>query len=169
MKDRIITLCYRKIVDVRSERGWEKLLFEATYKELKMQFQLFDQQKKFYIFSELLHATPAAQQLHFLVSASVQGYIKQLANKIPDVKNSLGKSFIPFNNFGFEIIESDIRDRTAHAVAINFVSDPLVWLDTIGSSLLLSRPDSMNEQVIKTELVTMQSFLSIYSLQKATV
>lgn len=162
-------MCYRKIIDARSERSWEKLLFDDTYKEFKMQHQLFDPQKKYSTFSELLHTVPAAQQLHFLVSAAATGYVHQLGEKMPDIKNNLGQSFIAFRNYRFEIIQSDTKDKSMHAVAISFISEPLEWLDTIGEYLLLTAGGSSISQETRTEMVAMQPFLSIYSLQKSGI
>ncbi|MFS2185844.1 hypothetical protein ACCC92_04165 [Mucilaginibacter sp. Mucisp84] len=41
MQKRVIILCYRKIIDIRSAKQWDKLVFESTYLEFKMQAQNF--------------------------------------------------------------------------------------------------------------------------------
>ncbi|NJO24941.1 MAG: hypothetical protein HC867_02845, partial [Bacteroidia bacterium] len=57
---------------------------------------------------------------------------------IPDIKNTLGRQFLSFKNFRFEIINSDITDKSRHNVAINFYSEPLIWHDTIAQICLFS-------------------------------
>ncbi len=82
------------------------LVWESTWSEYQLQVQNYDKDKRFTLFSELLHQVPAAEKLHFLVSASVTGYLRQLNGKVPDILNNLGIHFLPFRQYQFEIIES---------------------------------------------------------------
>jgi hypothetical protein len=163
-----IQLAYRKIIGAQSTSIWEQYVFEDSYKEFLMQFQLYNTENKYHTFSRLSAAIPAAEKLHFLVSTAVTGYITQLQNKIPDIQNTLGKIFLPFHLYRFEIIDSDIRDKKEHRIAIIFYSEPLQWLDTIGEHLLISLNTESNtdKDMAQTELVKLQPFMSIYSLQK---
>jgi len=162
----IIRFCYRKIIDASSQKQWDKYVFESTCTEFLMQAQFYNQEKKYSRFSELLINVPSAERLHFLVSSGVTGYLQQLDGMVPDILNNLGKHFLHFKNYRFEIIESDIKDKTVHRVAINFFSGPLLWHDTINDFLLVSDPNAeKNEDGVVTELVQLQPFLSIYSLK----
>lgn len=168
---KIIRLIYRKIVDINSPAPWEKLVFDASYKEFLMQAQLYNQERKYSSFGELIAHVPGAYKLHFLVSASVVGYLQQLNGKVPDIREGTGRLFLPFINYRFEIINSDIHQRDRHQVAFNFVSEPLLWLDTIGDRLLISvggktETGPEGEEEILTELVQLQPFLSIYSVKE---
>ena len=156
MQKALIRLCYRKIIDATAVKPWEKFVFDDTYTEFLMQVQLYNQEKKYTSFSELLQHVPAAEKLHFLVSTAAIGYIRQLA----------GKLFLPFENFRFEIINSDIKDKTKHQVAINFYTDHLVWHDTIGNQLLVSVPGNMENDEILTEVFSLQPFLTVYSMKQ---
>lgn len=170
MGNRIIRLCYRKIIDASSQKQWEKLVFESSYTEFLMQCQFYNQQKKYNSFGELLINVPGSEKLHFLVSAAVTGYILQLGNKIPDILNNLGKHFLEFKNYRFEIINSDINNKAVHTVAINFFSEPVIWLDTVNNSLLLSPINKeQSEDGILTDMIQLQPFLSIYSLKEETI
>jgi hypothetical protein len=84
---------------------------------------------------------------------------------VPDLLNSLGRLFLPFKNFRFEIINSDVKDKTKHQVAVNFFTDHLVWHDTINNQLLVSIPGNTENGEILTELFTLPPFVSIYSLK----
>ncbi len=166
MKQRIIKLCYRKVIDSSSQRVWDKYVFESSYKEFLMQAQLYNQEKKYSSFAELVINVPGAERLHFLVSSAIVGYLQQLKETVPDVLNSLGKHFLPFKNYRFEIINSDMKNKTSHQVAINFFSEPLIWHETIGEYLLISPSREENTgNEIPTDMVKLQPFLSIYSLQ----
>ncbi|MBO9205211.1 MULTISPECIES: hypothetical protein [Niastella] len=160
-----IRLCYRKVIDVHSVKPWDKLVFEDTYNELLLQSQYYNQEKKYTSFSDLITHVPAAEKLHFLVSAAVIGYLQQLQGKVPDLLNSLGRLFLPFNNYRFEIINSDLLHKAKHQVAINFFSDHLEWLDTINNQLLLSIPGNLENGEQLTELFTIPPFVSVYSIK----
>ena len=163
----IIRLQYRKIIGAGAQQPWEKYVFNDSHAEFLLQAQLYNQEKKYGSFSELIAHVPNAEKLHFLVSASVVGYLRQLNGKIPDILNNAGKLFLPFKGYRFEIIQSDIRDKSKHQVAINFISEPVIWYDTIGDQLLVSvNGDKEAGEEILTEQFSMQPFLSIYSLKK---
>jgi len=166
----IIRFCYRKIIDASSEKMWEKYVHESSYKEFLMQSQLYNQEKKYKSFAELLLNVPGAERLHFLVSAGVTGYIQQLNGVMPDILDNLGRHFIKFKDFRFEIINSDIADKSKHQVAINFFSEPMLWYDTVDNHLLLSAVSTeQNEDGVLTHLVMLQPFLSIYTIKNEAV
>jgi hypothetical protein len=168
MEKRIITLCCRKIIDVNATRPWDKLVFEDSYLEFKMQSQLYNPEKKYQTFGELLQYAPGAQQLHFLVSGAVTGYVAQLNETVPDIVNNLGRHFLRFTQFQFEIINSHLLDKTRHQVAINFYTGPLAWHATIGNQLLVSemqQGDAAGEML--TNLFSLQPYVNIHSLQQA--
>jgi hypothetical protein len=168
MSDRIITLCYRKIIDATATRPWDKLVWDDSYREFRMQAQTFNPDNRYQSFGELLHYVPNANRLHFLVSGAVTGYIQQLNERVPDILNNLGRHFLLFKRFQFELINSDLHNQSKHQVAINFFSEPLTWHDTVGPFLLVSEasaaPGSANETL--THLVQLQPFLSIHAIQK---
>ena len=131
-----------------------------------MQAQYYNQENKYSSFAQLLHHVKGAEQLHFLVSSAVVGYLQQLANVIPDITNALRKIFLPFSNFRFEMVNSDVRDKGRHQVAINFYSDEVYWIDTIGTQLVISLAKAEPEKERLTEPVTLQPYFSFYSLQE---
>lgn len=157
---RLITLCYRKIIDARSTKPWDQLVFEDTYREFRMQAQYFNQQQQYRSFGELLHHVPGAEKLHFLVSAAVRSYLQQLNGVVPDIANNLGQLFLKFSNFHFELINSDLQNKSKHQVAVYFYAEPLQWHDTIGDYLLVGEPDTDI-----TTLFQLQPYLSIHRLQ----
>jgi len=165
MQKAIIRLCYRKVIDIHSSKPWDKLVFNDTYTEFLLQSQLYNQEKKYTSFSDLITHVPAAEKLHFLVSAAIIGYLQQLHDRVPDLLNNLGRLFLPFNHFRFEIINSDMKDKSKHQVAINFFTSHLVWHDTINNQLLLSIPGNVENGEILTELFALPPFVSIYSLK----
>ena len=169
MAKEIIRLCYRKVIDASSQKPWDQYVFESSYKEFLIQAQLYNLNKKYTTFAELLLHVPGSEKLHFLVSAAVTGYLQQLNGSMPDILNNLGKHFLAFNNYRFEIINSDIKNKLIHQVAVNFFSEPLIWHDTLDNYLLVSALNAeKNEDGALTHLVQLQSFLGIYSLKNET-
>ncbi|MFT3935652.1 MAG: hypothetical protein QM726_18635 [Chitinophagaceae bacterium] len=167
MQQQIIRLCYRKIIDANATLAWDKYVFDSSYAEFLMQSQLYNQEKKYTSFADILLHVPNAEKLHFLVSAAITGYLQQLNGKIPDILDNLGRRFLSFKNYRFEIINSDIKKKEQHQVAINFFSEPLLWHNTIGNYLLVSEENaaSTNDGNL-TNVLQLQSFLSIYSIKE---
>ncbi|MBF9142004.1 hypothetical protein [Hymenobacter properus] len=167
MPDRLITLCYRKIIDATATRPWDKLVWGDSYTEFRLQAQNFNPENRYRSFGEMLHYVPGAERLHFLVSGAVTGYVQQLSERMPDIFNNLGRQFLRFNRFQFELINSDLQDKSKHQVAVNFVSTTLRWHDTVGQLLLVSdaAPAAAPGGEVLTHLVQLQAFLSIYSIQ----
>ena len=165
----IIRLCYKKIIDASAQINWEKYVFEDTYQEFFMQAQFYNQEEKYNTFQDLIANVPAADKLHYLVSTAAINYIRQLNDLIPDIKNVQEQLCLPFSNFRFEIIQSHVQRKEEHKIAICFYSEPLTWLDTIDNQLLIShgnRKDVIaNGEEIQTDLVSLQSMLSISSFQ----
>ena len=171
MSKGIIRLAYRKVINEDSQNAWEKYVSDATFQEYLIQSQNYNTDKKYFTFAELRQHVPNADKLHFLVSASVINYLKQLNGKVPDILNNLGKVFLPFKNYKFEIIDSDIRDKSRHRIAVEFISEPLTWIDTVGNLLLVAFTGTVPESNhgILTEMFTMQPFLSIHSLKQEEI
>lgn len=169
MAKRIITLCYRKIIDINSVSLWDNLVFNATYNEFLMQAQYYNQQQQYQTFAQLIHHVPDASNLHYLVSSACIGYLQQLDEKIPDIYNILGRQFLSFTSFKFELINSDINNKAAHQIAINFYTKSLDWHETIGNYLLLSNPNNEEEATAEgaqsTDLLQLVPFLSIHTLK----
>ncbi|WP_443945815.1 hypothetical protein ACJVDH_01540 [Pedobacter sp. AW1-32] len=165
MAKKVIILCYRKIIDINHTSLWDQYVHEDSFSEFRMQAQLFNPEQKYNSFSDLLIHVPGADKLHFLVSAAITGYMQQLKGIVPDVLDNLGRRFISFENFRFEIINSDLRDIQKHKIAINFFSKPFIWHDTVDNYLLVSQEKGESETDFFTNLFQLQPYLSIHSLK----
>ncbi|NML64034.1 hypothetical protein HHL22_02335 [Hymenobacter sp. RP-2-7] len=163
---RRVVLCYRKLIDAQSARPWDQLVFTDSYRELRLQAQQFNPAGQHRTFGELLHHVPAAERLHGLVSGAVLGYLRQLDGLVPDLADNLGRRFLRFENFRFEIVNSHLQDQSQHRIAINFFTDPLYWHEpALGPFLLLSPapPDATTGEQL-THLLQLQPFLAIHAL-----
>lgn len=163
MQQQVITFCYRKIIDVNSSGIWEKLVYEDTYTEFLLQVQNYDREKKYSSYSQLIRYVPDAGKLSFLVSSACIGYLQQLNEKIPDIADIMGRQFLQFKSFHFEIINSDTQNKSVHQVAINFYSEALLWHHTVANYLLVS--ELTDENIHLTNMVQLIPFLSIHSLK----
>ena len=152
-----------EVITAEAVKPWDRMVFEESFREFRMQAQYYNQDGRHYTFGDLKRYVPGSENLHFLVSAAVSGYIHQLDEKIPDIVNSLGKQFLSFSRFNFEIINSDLRDIAKHQVAISFVSDPMRWIDTVADHLLLAGAEDDEGETL-THMVQLRPFFSIYSI-----
>lgn len=168
MKKGTIRLQYRKIIDVHATQLWERHVFDSSYAEFLMQAPLYNLDKKYTRFDELVAHVPGSEKLHFLVSASVVGFLKQLKGKVPDVLNNVGQFFLLFKSYKFELIQSSILDKAQHKVAVNFLTEPLTWYDTIGEQLLVGVDEATGaEEEVLTTVFSLQPFLTIYSFKES--
>jgi hypothetical protein len=161
----IIKLQYRKIFDQNVQKVWDKYVFDDTHLEYKMKCQEYTNEPEKTPFKELLKINPKAEKLHYLVSLASLNYLRWLEDKVPDIFNLVGERCIPFENFKFEILQSHYEDKSKHKVQIDFFSNPLYWIDTIGDNLLLSTEKPNLETEIKTFMLDLQANLTIYSIQ----
>lgn len=160
---RIIRLCYRKIIDSHSLNAWERAVFDATHLEFYMQAQRLDPDGTFTTFQEITENIPNAGQLHYLTSTAAIGYIRQLKDTMPDIANASGMLCLPFKEFKFEIVQSHTEDKARHKIAIWFYSEPVIWIDTLGNQLLISYQSEVLRSgvAVETDLITLVPFLSI--------
>ncbi|GAA3959956.1 hypothetical protein [Mucilaginibacter dorajii] len=167
MSNRVITLCYRKIIDINAAKQWDKLVFEASYMEFKMQAQNYSGGTAFTSYADLLRHVPNAQAIAGMVMPAITGYVQQFANIVPDILNNVGKRFLKFNRFQFEIINSDILDKTKHQVAVNFYTDSLLWHDTVDNFLLVSdhKPAAIIDEEMLSNLFQLQPYVNIHTIK----
>lgn len=165
----LIQLCYRKIIDASSKKAWDRYVFEDTWMEFFMQAQTYTQDGRYHTFQEISDKIPAAGNMTYMVSTAAINYIRQLNEIVPDIANVYGKLCLPFKRFKFEIIHSDIRDKSAHKVAIYFYSEPITWIDTLDGKLLVAYGDQREALKsgleVETELIGPQPYLNISSIR----
>ena len=160
-----IKLCYRKEIEAGAETHWERGVFDNTFKEFLIQAQQFDPSGEYNTFSQMKEFVPRVDELTYLVSTAAMGYLKAMEGLIPDIVDAVGKLCIPFKNFQFEIIKSDLRDKTSHKVAINFYSEWLTWIDTIDEKVLLTAGDKqidiLKGEEVETHMVSLRDQFQI--------
>ncbi|WP_051293160.1 hypothetical protein [Olivibacter sitiensis] len=160
---RELVLCYRKLIDNSSKGRWERLLYDAAYEEYHMQVQYFDTEGKWDRYSDLLLAVNGAEKLPFLVSGAINGYLQQLNGRVPDVVNNVGKYFLRFSQYQFEIIDAHRSKQSTFRIAVSFFTDPLLWLDTISNYLLLQ---PLGDENCLTHLFELRPYVNIHSVKE---
>ncbi|MGC4101018.1 hypothetical protein [Ferruginibacter sp.] len=163
----IIRLGFQKIIDEGSTSLWDKYVFDDTWMEFKMQAANYNQQSKATLFTNILHQNPATKRIHASVSMAAIGYIQQLNEIIPGLEDMHGKTLIPFKNFKFSILQSDMADSKQHKVELIFISEPLTLIDVFNNSYLIAPGDrqmELNEgKEVETILLPSVTGLSIHS------
>ncbi|GAB2840176.1 hypothetical protein [Ferruginibacter profundus] len=173
MSKGIIKFGLKKIIEAPAVSLWEKLVFDATWMEYRMQAANYNQQSKATLFTAIARENSNAEKLHGAVSTAAIGYIRQLQDVIPGLVNAHGKNMIPFKNFKFNIIQSDMVDSALHKVEIIFISEPLTLIDVYTNRYLIAVGDKLQQlqegKEVETELITQVEQLSIYSFIKPAV
>ncbi|HMR93023.1 MAG TPA: hypothetical protein PKC69_11930 [Chitinophagaceae bacterium] len=160
----VVRFCYRKIIEVQAAGHWEQAVWEDTYAEFRIQFQVFLAGQQVTSFSALRRSTPAAERLHFLVSGAAINYVRRLEGIIPDIRDNAGQLFLSFHDFRLEIIESDIQQQSKHKIALLFYSIPMRWVGHVGEYMLISCADNIAGEV-PAHLFSIPPTLNIHTIQ----
>ncbi|WP_158994353.1 hypothetical protein [Mucilaginibacter sp. L196] len=162
MEKALIKLAYKQVIAIKDEGNFEKKVFNATYQEFLLKSQAYNPDRKLKTFTQLKASDGRANSLHYKLSFAIGGFLKSLNNKIPFLKDNAGNSLV-FDVPVFELVESDIEDKEAHIVAINYITCVLTLLSVIGEYLILAIGDVNPEGGAETITVKMQPGLSIIS------
>lgn len=168
MQPALIKLVYRQVIDASSGTAFENTVFNDSYEEFLLQSQAYNQQNSFTSFEQMVANNPKANSLHYKVGFSIGLYVKGLNGRVNGLQDSFNK-YIPFISHQFEIIASDISNKTLHKVALLYQTDTLTLIDYIGNNLLLATGDVVNSisaEGADTFLVPLQPGLSIVNYRK---
>jgi hypothetical protein len=147
----IIKLTYRQLIDPSSEDQFEKKVLHYSYEEFLLKSQVYNPEGKFKSFTEMKANDGRANSLHYKSGFAVDGFISALKNTIPKLKDNLGKA-LSFENYSFELVESDISDRTKHSVAIHYSTPRLILHKTIGEFMVLGKDDETTRETFTLQI-----------------
>jgi hypothetical protein len=163
----IIRFGFQHIITNDTKSLWDKYVFDDTWMEYKMQAANYNTVSQKTVFTDIIKQDPAAEKLHYAVSTAAIGYIRQLNNIIPGLLNAHGKAIVPFKNFSFHIIQSDMNDKALHEVAIVFIAEPVTLIDVFNEHYLIAIGDKQQQlkegKEVETEMIPQTGRLSIYS------
>ena len=165
MKNKKIKLAYRLVIDSNSTPLWERYVFEDTWREYKMQEQVYNSKENPKLtFRELFAENDKAEKLHYLTGMAANSYISQFKGRLPHVEDVLGNNFMPFSGFKLDIINSDIADGARHKIGITFYSPLLTLVDVVNNCYLISEND-ISENGNETMMLAFQPRLGICFVQ----
>jgi hypothetical protein len=165
MAKALLTIAYRQTLDASSQGDFEKGILYFSYEEFKLKSQAYNPEGRWNTFSELKAADGRANSLHYKTGFAVTGLIQTLHNKIPVLKDTLGRQLV-FETHQFELIESALDNKLLHQVAIHYFTPVLKLHAIIGEHLLLSYTDQDDKIPADTFLLVMQPGLSISNYQE---
>jgi len=165
-----IKFAYRQVIGMSGNTDFERTVFNDTFREFSMQAQVYNPDKKFRTLHELIQNNPKANSLHYKVGFSIGLYVKELKDTISGLFDMMDRS-VSFSTHRFEIIESDILDKSKHRVAILYESGPVTLLGIVSDFLILTKRDklsaSLNEPV-DVFMLRLQPGLSIIQWQEGS-
>lgn len=169
----IIKFSFQKIISENPVSLWDKYVWDATWMEYKMQAANYNQPTKETLFTALLHQNPNAIKLHDAVSTAAIGYMQQLQGIIPGLADAHKKTVLPFKNFKFNIIQSDMLDIKKHTVEIIFISEAVTLIGVFNNQYLIAIGDKQKEILAgdeaETILIPQTDHLSIHSFSKPSL
>ena len=162
MEKALIQLAYRHEINAQSTTSFEQNILLVSYNEFLLKSQTYNMDKKFNSFREMVNNDGRANSLHYKLSFPVLPFIDLLQKKIPGLHCNAGKP-ICFEHWQFELIDSDIHNKSAHRVAINYYTDTITVIETMGEYMLLANGDRSEsfDDIPDTFVLKMQDGLSI--------
>lgn len=82
--------------------------------------------------------------MHYKVGFSVGLYIQQLNYIIPGLYDILAETPLRFNTCRFNIVESDISDKTKHKVALLYTTGFHTYFGEVANNLWLAENEQLN-------------------------
>ena len=170
MAKAIIKISYRQVLTAADTDVFAKRVIDASFNEFLLKSQAYDPEGKFHSFTELKANDGRANSLHYKTGFAVDGFIGQLNHRIPQLINTQNENIV-FENYRFELLESNIYNKLAHSVAIHYITENLTLLDSFGDQLLVAYGDtsesSKTAPVENCFLLPLQTNLSIIQYQSA--
>jgi hypothetical protein len=168
MKNCLITISFKQIIDATMQGWFEKGVINSSYEEFVLKSQLYNPEMKFKTFLEMKTNNPKADSLNYKCGFPLIPFINLLKNEIPGLKNN-NYEHIKFRTHQFEIINSDITNKLAHTVSITYFTEQLSLIDSFGDYLLLAYGNKFSEneskQIENTILLKIGVMVSIASYQ----
>ncbi|OKS84882.1 hypothetical protein RG47T_0319 [Mucilaginibacter polytrichastri] len=155
------------MIDASAQTDLERNIFHASYQEFRMKSQAYNPDGDLQTFSQMKAKDGRANSLHYKISFAALHFLAPLNNKIPVLTDVMGKQ-LDYDSIVFELIESDIMQIKAHKVGIKFTTGTYVLHQVIGTNLVLSAEDVLNEKSNFTETFTlnMETGLAITSYRE---
>lgn len=170
MSKSLIKISYRQVIDAASTGNLERNILTVSYNEFLLKSQAYNPDSKYKTFTEMKAADGRANSLHYKCGFAVGNFINSLNNTIPGLKDTLGKNLL-FETHQFEVIESDITDKSKHTIAIVYFTATLTLYEKFGDFLLLAYGDMVsekNKEETPTYLLQVQPCFSICSYKPFT-
>ena len=169
MQNALIQLAYRQVITEQCKSPFEQNVLFVSYNEFLLKSQAYNLDRKFNTFREMVNNDGRANSLHYKLSFPVLPFIEQQQKKIPLLKDNAGRSVV-FNTCQFELIDSDIRNRSLHTIAINYYTDTITVIETLGEYMLLAEGDRSDNlaDIPDCFVLKMQDGLSITKFQQLT-
>lgn len=137
MSKSVIRLTSRLYIDKDCESLLEKNIWHYSYEEFLLKSQVYNSEKKFHLFSEMKKNDGRANSLHYKTGFAASGFIQLLENKMPLITDNLDQPFL-FQEYRFELVESDILNKELHCIALYFTSAEWILQEIIGNHLIIS-------------------------------
>ena len=138
-KIHLIQLAYKQVIDISAVGQFERNILNDSYDEYLVQVQTFALEKKYTSWQELRTAIPKANlNVQYKTGFAIGLYVRELGGRMPGLTDTLGRFNLPFEEHTFNILESDVMDKSQHKVSITYVTPYLVLLGTLGNNLWLA-------------------------------
>lgn len=159
-----VRFSYKLLINANVKSAWEKHIFEESFHEFKIQSAVFQiENQNVATFRELRKMNSHANQLNHLLALRILPSIELLNQKIYSVIDHQEESYLEFENFKIELLESHINDKNKHQFYVHFISKSYLLHEFINGFYLVSKENTETDlnNFTESQMFAFQKNLSI--------
>ncbi|PWS27590.1 hypothetical protein DHW03_08350 [Pedobacter yonginense] len=162
-----INLSSKQYFNFMCTSDFQRRIYHDTYREFQKKSKIYSLNATLHTFSDMVKANTRANSLHHKLQYCVMNTIEALENQMPTLQDEDGNAIL-FDFAELEIYASDLLNKAAHVVSLNYTSPKLVLHEIVDDLLILSYDN--RSHVNETFIVKMKNDVMVnYQEQNALV
>jgi hypothetical protein len=132
-----VNLSSKQFFNFMCRTDFERRIFHDSYAEFQKKSKIYSHNQSINNFSQMCLINAKAKSLHQKLQYAVMNSIEGLENKMPQLFDMEGNSIL-FDLAELKIHTSDLLNKAAHVVYINYTSPKLVLHEILDDVLIVS-------------------------------
>lgn len=132
-----VNLSFKQFFNFMCRTDFERRIFHDSYTEFQKKSKIYSHNQSINSFSQMCFVNIKAKSLHQKLQYAVMNSIEGLGNKMPHLFDTEGNSIL-FDLAELKIYTSDLQNKAAHVVYINYTSPKLVLHEILDDVLIVS-------------------------------
>lgn len=159
MKSALIRLSYRQIIDKNISDEFSKKVLDSSWHEFNEQMRPF-LPGSITTWTQIKEFMPKSIiPLEESVSRAIQLHFYGLKGNIPGLFDIWTRRNLKFEDYIFEIIDADVRNKDSYKISIIYITNPLTLIDSLQDNIFVSDENEASKKILSQEEI--QNILQI--------